>query len=390
MKAFFTPMHIGVVLSCILIQETKAGIDNNTPNNNDPEVNVNEITNSADDDGSIGNIHRSSNDSDASSQTSSSFTSASSTTGNGNNSNSSNNIHQNGSNGHSKNYYNNNNQNNDNEKINAKYDDEQTYLDLFGERAKELFTQHIIPSTDAECRWDWRMGRCEPYCSCGLQFLWGDYHIGRSCRLRPNPPPSQFARGDVVDSSEEEVEETSWQEAWQEVWQSQLTEGTVDDSSNFVPPLSFPKRPPATEETSSWDRTSTTCTLPPESRYIQIIHQLTKTVTHSTIVIEQYQKLKNATSDAVNTTMVHGQHHWTNLRQKACETVKNKVGERAQIRNQPVVLTRQGATWIRRVCGTADGSIRRDDDQTDSSDAMKENLDGVNEEKEDIAEDELE
>ena len=94
------------------------------------------------------------------------------------------------------------------------------------------------------------------------------------------------------------------------------------------------------------------------------------------------------------------------MRQKACETVKNKVGERAQIRNQPVVLTRQGATWIRRVCGTADGSIRKvDDDQTDSSDvmeedvngvptdisdAMEENLDAVNEKKEDIAEDELE
>jgi len=26
--------------------------------------------------------------------------------------------------------------------------------------------------------------RCEPYCNCSLQPLWGDYHLGRSCRAR--------------------------------------------------------------------------------------------------------------------------------------------------------------------------------------------------------------
>ena len=38
-------------------------------------------------------------------------------------------------------------------------DNEQTLLDLFGERAKELLTQHIIPSTDIHCNWDWQMGK---------------------------------------------------------------------------------------------------------------------------------------------------------------------------------------------------------------------------------------
>lgn len=63
--------------------------------------------------------------------------------------------------------------------LNTKYDESSTYLDLFGERAKQLLTQHIIPSTDAECKWDWRMGRCEPYCKCSYNFLAGDYHLGR-------------------------------------------------------------------------------------------------------------------------------------------------------------------------------------------------------------------
>jgi hypothetical protein len=42
-----------------------------------------------------------------------------------------------------------------------------------------------IPETDAECRWDWRSVRCEPACECASQPKRGDYHLGRSCRLRP-------------------------------------------------------------------------------------------------------------------------------------------------------------------------------------------------------------
>ena len=225
-------------------------------------------------------------------------------------------------------YYNNNEKYTNKPMFNANnYDDEQTYLDLFGERAKELLTQHIIPSTDAECKWDWRMGRCEPYCICGFNFLWGDYHLGRSCRYR-----TFFPQDDEV------INDVSNDKAWQQVWET--------------------KQMPEDESVDATSSTST-CTLPPESRYTQIIKQLNKGFTHSTVVIDQFQKVK---TNVVDASVISGKHHWKNMRQKACETVKTKVEERAHIRDQPVVLTKQGATWIRRVCGTEGNPVVREDD----------------------------
>ena len=63
-------------------------------------------------------------------------------------------------------------------------DDEATLLDLFGEAAKEILTKHVIPPTDGQCRWDWRHLRCEPYCDCTFAPLYGDYSLGRACRMR--------------------------------------------------------------------------------------------------------------------------------------------------------------------------------------------------------------
>ncbi|KAL3759419.1 hypothetical protein ACHAWU_000718 [Discostella pseudostelligera] len=252
-------------------------------------------------------------------------------------------VHHHGHNNAQSAYYYNNDQN---MILNTNYDDDQTYLDLFGERAKELLTQHLIPSTDAECRWDWRTGRCEPYCGCALQFLWGDYHLGRSCRFRQSPPQTHFFMDVSHDGNNEE---TSWQEAWQEVWQTELTDGTVDPS--YLPPLFSTDQPDATKTTSTQDETSTACTLPPESRYIKIMNQLANTLIHSTRVVERFHKIKDASSTTFNTGIEHSRHHWTTMRQKSCEIVKRKVEERAKGRNQPVVLTRQGANWIRRVCG---------------------------------------
>jgi len=68
-------------------------------------------------------------------------------------------------------------------------DDEATLLDLFGESAKDFLTHRLIPDTDASCRWNWKNLRCESHCDCTLQPTWGDYHLGRSCRLRPTPLP---------------------------------------------------------------------------------------------------------------------------------------------------------------------------------------------------------
>ena len=49
-----------------------------------------------------------------------------------------------------------------------------------------------IPDTDKQCRWDWRSVRCEPACECNLEGRWGDYHLGRACRLREEVDESCF------------------------------------------------------------------------------------------------------------------------------------------------------------------------------------------------------
>jgi hypothetical protein len=63
--------------------------------------------------------------------------------------------------------------------------DDRTWLDVFGQVAKEYLTTQLIPPTDASCVWDWRVARCEPFCQCAFLPVWGDYHLGRSCRYRP-------------------------------------------------------------------------------------------------------------------------------------------------------------------------------------------------------------
>jgi hypothetical protein len=63
-------------------------------------------------------------------------------------------------------------------------EDDRTYLDLFGEAAKEFLTQKLIPTSDPECQWNWRHGRCEPVCHCVFQPKPGDIHLGRACRRR--------------------------------------------------------------------------------------------------------------------------------------------------------------------------------------------------------------
>ena len=65
--------------------------------------------------------------------------------------------------------------------------DERTLLDTFGEAAKQFLTQRVIPETTAECRWDWRFVRCEPFCDCDFTPKLGDYHLGRACRRQEKP-----------------------------------------------------------------------------------------------------------------------------------------------------------------------------------------------------------
>jgi len=92
------------------------------------------------------------------------------------------------------------------------------------------------------------------------------------------------------------------------------------------------------------------------------------------------KKVKRVGSHALEVGLVHGQRVMENTRQKACETVKNKIEERAKIRDQPVLLTKQGSKAIGLVCGTSDSkvgipngegedTIDQQTDSTDNSDA---------------------
>ena len=124
MKAFFRV----VAASCIFVRRTpgtSASIDiDNTPRNHDPAVGVTESDSTSSRTSSSNGIDN--NDGNRDEQT------------NANNSN----RQRRNTPRQSTNYYD-SNQNNHRQKNQPKYDDEQTYLDIFGERAKELLTLHV-------------------------------------------------------------------------------------------------------------------------------------------------------------------------------------------------------------------------------------------------------
>lgn len=150
------------------------------------------------------------------------------------------------------------NKNNSNIDSNSSMD--KTYLDLFGESAKELLTQkapekikNVFPDTDEQCRWDWRYVRCEPYCECSFQpKLPGDFHLGRACRKRIN-----FGRR-IEDSSENEEIESHF-DANDETYRAHCVM-EIDNESNISgdlvgqqrssspPPLSIPSPFPFLEK----------------------------------------------------------------------------------------------------------------------------------------------
>mmetsp|Transcript_31116 Transcript_31116/g.39032 ORF Transcript_31116/g.39032 Transcript_31116/m.39032 type:complete len:200 (-) Transcript_31116:260-859(-) len=57
-------------------------------------------------------------------------------------------------------------------------------------KAKDFTFTHIVPKTDAECKFNVRKSLkerrlvCHPDPACSFQFKLGDFHLGRSCRLR--------------------------------------------------------------------------------------------------------------------------------------------------------------------------------------------------------------
>jgi len=59
------------------------------------------------------------------------------------------------------------------------------------------FLLEASPRSDAECDWSWRSRNCEPAKTCALRFRFGDYHLGRACRLSPAAPAAKEANDDA-------------------------------------------------------------------------------------------------------------------------------------------------------------------------------------------------
>jgi hypothetical protein len=73
----------------------------------------------------------------------------------------------------------------------------------------EMFMLHLrskmfasIPTTDAECYFNWLFGRCYPLCKCRFSPKFGDYSPSRACRLIP------------VEEIDEKCEPTQRQTPW--------------------------------------------------------------------------------------------------------------------------------------------------------------------------------
>jgi len=59
-----------------------------------------------------------------------------------------------------------------------------------------------IPDTDVECDWNWKHARCEPFCKCSFQGSWGDYHLGRACRLQKHYKEEAVSDLDQIETDE--------------------------------------------------------------------------------------------------------------------------------------------------------------------------------------------
>ena len=67
---------------------------------------------------------------------------------------------------------------------------ELSLLDISIEETKKYLIR-AIPSTDQECRFDWKIFTCTPKCKCRMQFKLGDYSLDRACRLRDSVDVNQ-------------------------------------------------------------------------------------------------------------------------------------------------------------------------------------------------------
>jgi len=59
------------------------------------------------------------------------------------------------------------------------------------------FLRDAAPDTSPDCDWSWSSKKCEPVERCHLRYRFGDFHLGRSCRLRPPPVPIDDGFGEL-------------------------------------------------------------------------------------------------------------------------------------------------------------------------------------------------
>mmetsp|Transcript_5613 Transcript_5613/g.16574 ORF Transcript_5613/g.16574 Transcript_5613/m.16574 type:complete len:304 (-) Transcript_5613:21-932(-) len=80
-----------------------------------------------------------------------------------------------------------------------------TFVSVKAERASReglAFLRDAAPPSDSECDWDWGLRSCAPAHRCRFRFRFGDFHLGRACRLREAP----LEAAPVVAAPEPEVD----------------------------------------------------------------------------------------------------------------------------------------------------------------------------------------
>ena len=112
------------------------------------------------------------------------------------------------------------------------------------------FLRDAAPDTSPECDWSWASKKCEPVERCVLRYRFGDFHLGRSCRLRPPPVPiddgfgeldEDFGRLDGFDASEADAPD-------EVVDEEAVDEDTAAEEAAAEDPAAEDEEPAADEE----------------------------------------------------------------------------------------------------------------------------------------------
>ena len=110
-----------------------------------------------------------------------------------------------------------------------------------------------IPDTDESCDWQWKHMRCEPYCLCSLQFQWGDYHLGRSCRRRF---PQMSLNASIDNDNDENENHNSGHSSQQQSLSDNIESTDTNTNTN----------------TSDKSTTVPECHVPPNTKIVKILN----------------------------------------------------------------------------------------------------------------------